>query len=392
MRIVIVYLLSVMTLFSCSGVELQGKSSIIKKLIETAQENGAYTCAPKELARARTHYEFSQDEMSQGKYHEAQKLLEISGEAAREAIKKSPPERCAKKVVVDTTPKKAPIKLTVKILDTDGDGIPDDKDKCPNDPEDKDGFEDSDGCPDKDNDADGVEDTKDKCPGKDADKANNFEDTKEDKDGFEDEDGCPDNDNDSDGLSDKVDKCPGKDADKANNFKDTKEDIDGFEDDDGCPDFDNDKDGIPDVKDKCPNEPETKNGYMDEDGCPDELKLIKVTVKKIELKQKIFFDYNKAKIKSKSFALLNEIVKVMKSRKTMTVRIEGHTDNRGGRRYNLKLSRRRARSVRQYLIKKGIDPSRMVSQGYGLSKPIASNDNSKGRDKNRRVEFVITHQ
>ncbi|MBU1220321.1 OmpA family protein [Myxococcota bacterium] len=396
-------------LASCAGVELEGRSSVIKKLIETARENGAKKCAPKELAQAETHYEFSQDEMSQGKYHEAVKLLDISGNAAREAIRKSPPERCAKKVVVDTTPKKDPIKLEVKILDTDGDGIYDDKDKCPNDPEDKDGFEDEDGCPDPDNDGDGIcdpwvkekgQDKKyekvcklsDKCPGTDKDKANNFKDTKEDKDGFEDDDGCPDIDNDGDGLADKVDKCPGVDKDKANNFKDTKEDMDGFEDDDGCPDPDNDKDGIPDVKDKCPNEPETKNGYKDDDGCPDELKLIKVTVKKIELKQKVFFDDDKAVIKKKSFPLLNEIAQVLKARNTMTLRIEGHTDNTGPKWYNLKLSRKRARAVRQYLIKKGIDPSRLKDVGYGMDVPIDKNETSKGRDRNRRVEFVITHQ
>ena len=80
----------------------------------------------------------------------------------------------------------------------------------------------------------------------------------EDRDGFQDKDGCPDPDNDKDGIPDKDDQCPNDPEDK-----------DGFEDEDGCPDPDNDKDGIPDVKDKCPNEPETYNGFEDEDGCPD---------------------------------------------------------------------------------------------------------------------------
>ncbi|MBU1241062.1 OmpA family protein [Myxococcota bacterium] len=336
------------TLACSHGAELEGQSTITSKLIGTAVKNGAYNCAPKELAQAKTHYEFSQDEASQGKYHEAKRLLLIADNAANEAIRKSPPEKCAKRLVVVKV--KIPEKVVLKVskLDTDGDGILDVNDKCPKEPE--------------------------------------------DKDGFEDEDGCPDPDNDGDGIPDAKDKCPGTDKDKANNFKDTKEDKDGFEDDDGCPDPDNDKDGIPDVKDKCPNEPETKNGYKDEDGCPDELKLIKVTVKKIELKQKIFFAYNRAKIKPKSFALLNEIAALLKARQTMTLRIEGHTDNRGGRSYNKRLSRKRARAVRKYLIAKGIDPSRMKAEGYGLTKPIADNKNSKGRAKNRRVEFVITHQ
>ena len=102
------------------------------------------------------------------------------------------------------------------------------------------------GAPD-DSDHDGIADDVDKCPNE-----------PEDKDGFQDADGCPDPDNDGDGILDAADKCP-NDA----------EDFDGFQDEDGCPDPDNDKDGIPDVKDKCPNDPETKNGLEDEDGCPD---------------------------------------------------------------------------------------------------------------------------
>jgi len=144
--------------------------------------------------------------------------------------------------------------------------------------------------------------------------------------------------------------------------------------------------------DKCPNEPETYNGNEDEDGCPDELKLIRVTVQKIELLEKIFFDYNKATIRSQSFGLLNEVAKVLKARPTMTVRIEGHTDDRGGATYNMKLSRERARSVRNYLIKAGIDPSRMVAEGFGLTRPLVPNTSDANRDQNRRVEFVITNQ
>ena len=141
---------------------------------------------------------------------------------------------------------------------------------APTEPEDKDGFQDEDGCPDPDNDGDGIPDADDKCPNE-----------PEDKDGFQDEDGCPDPDNDGDGIPDKVDKCPNEPEDK-----------DGFEDDDGCPDPDNDKDGILDVDDKCPNEP-----GVPPDGCPKKYKLVVVTEKKIELKQTVFFDFNKATIK-----------------------------------------------------------------------------------------------
>ena len=166
--------------------------------------------------------------------------------------------------------------------DNDNDGIPDAQDKCPNDAEDLDQFEDEDGCPEPDNDKDGIPDINDACPnaaedgrGKrpkdgcpstsedsDGDGVNDTvdkcPDEPEDRDGFQDEDGCPDPDNDNDGIPDNFDNCPNE-----------AEDTDGFEDEDGCPDPDNDKDGIPDAQDKCPNEPETLNGIKDEDGCPD---------------------------------------------------------------------------------------------------------------------------
>jgi OOP family OmpA-OmpF porin len=133
--------------------------------------------------------------------------------------------------------------------DNDGDLIPDKQDKCPDKAEDPDGFQDADGCPDLDNDQDGIPDDHDACPNK-----------PETKNGFKDEDGCPDEvDADGDGIPDARDKCPNE-----------AEDMDGFQDDDGCPDLDNDQDGIPDDKDECYLEPETQNGFEDEDGCPDE--------------------------------------------------------------------------------------------------------------------------
>jgi OmpA-OmpF porin, OOP family len=131
--------------------------------------------------------------------------------------------------------------------DNDGDGILDARDKCRDAPEDFDGFKDDDGCPDLDDDGDGIPDADDKCRNE-----------PEDKDGFQDEDGCPDLDNDGDGIPDKVDLCPSAPEDK-----------DGYKDGDGCPDPDNDLDGIPDVQDRCPLEAEDKDGYQDEDGCPE---------------------------------------------------------------------------------------------------------------------------
>jgi outer membrane protein OmpA-like peptidoglycan-associated protein len=258
-------------------------------------------------------------------------------------------------------------------LDNDHDGVPDAQDMCPDDPEDRDGFEDDDGCPDLDNDKDGIPDALDVCP-----------DAPEDIDGFEDQDGCPDLDNDQDGLPDLNDQCP--------NFP---EDKDGVQDDDGCAE-DNDNDGIPDNLDKCPNEPETYNGFEDEDGCPDVTKsksLVQITDDKIEIKETIYFKAGNAVIEVRSHEILGQVASVMRNFKRVTkLRIEGHTDNTGDRKKNLRLSQDRANAVRKYLVDRGIDAKRLEAVGRGPDRPIASNKTASGRDKNRRVEFLIAQQ
>jgi len=166
--------------------------------------------------------------------------------------------------------------------DKDNDAIDDGADECPVDAEDRDAFQDSDGCPDVDNDLDSIPDVSDKCPG-----------AEEDQDEFEDNDGCPETDNDKDGVPDVGDVCPSepetknafKDEDGCPDVADTDEDgvpdssdqctdgaedTDGFQDVDGCPDPDNDTDGVLDNDDECVDQPETSNGYEDDDGCPDE--------------------------------------------------------------------------------------------------------------------------
>ena len=335
----------------CAGLQVEQDLRQVRAIAKEARENGAYKCAPRELALAESNAEFSARELDQGDYFRARDHLQIADKNAREAYRLSPREHC----VAPAAPG-----------DRDHDGIPDNVDKCPDQPEDRDGFEDTDGCPDPDNDKDGILDTDDKCPNE-----------PEDKDGFQDADGCPDPDNDTDGIPDATDKCPNEPEDK-----------DNFEDADGCPDPDNDKDGVPDTADKCPNDP----GPPDNDGCPKKYEHIVVTQEKIELKQKIFFDTDKATIQARSFALLDEIANVLKSRPTMTVRIEGHTDARGRRPHNMQLSQARAESVRQHLVGLGIETARMEARGYGPDQPIETNKTAAGREKNRRVEFFITQQ
>ncbi len=253
-------------------------------------------------------------------------------------------------------------------LDNDKDGILDKDDKCPMDPEDKDGVEDADGCPDGDNDKDGIPDKIDKCPA-----------NPEDKDGFEDEDGCPDPDNDKDGILDKDDKCPTDPEDK-----------DGFEDVDGCPDPDNDKDGITDAKDKCPNVPEIFNGVKDDDGCPDKAKgPVQIKHGKITVPP-VYFATGKDRILPRSFPVLRLVADTLNKNKWVKkVRIEGHTDNRGNDNFNMGLSKRRAASVMRFLVDNGVATTRLTSEGYGETRPIASNRRRRGRALNRRVEFLI---
>jgi len=292
--------------------------------------------------------------------------------------------------------------------DADEDGISDDDDRCPEVPEDRDGFEDGDGCPDPDNDGDGLLDPDDKCPS-DA----------EDKDGFEDTDGCPDPDNDKDGVLDPQDKCPDK-AETKNGFEDEDgcpdevpapsdrdgdgilddddecpeeaEDKDGFEDDDGCPDLDNDKDGIPDAQDKCPLQPETINGIEDDDGCPDSgpPSQVRLGTHEIETLQPVFFDTDRARVRHAFYNLLGQVALLLKAHPEIgRCGVEGHTDDTGPPDWNQKLSVMRANSVIEFLAGKGVDRKRLVPIGHGESLPWASNKTEEGRAQNRRVLFHI---
>nr|MBA3821105.1 OmpA family protein [Deltaproteobacteria bacterium] len=335
----------------CAGLAVRGTTRSTGQLIQTARDNGAQRCAPVELAMAESHNDFARHALDEGNYHEAKRDAKIAATNAQLAIDKSPRDRC---LDVATAPGPG---------DQDGDGILDDVDKCPRVPEDKDGWKDEDGCPDLDNDQDGIADQIDACPLE-----------PEDRDNVEDDDGCPDLDNDKDGIADKIDACPNDPEDK-----------DSFEDDDGCPDLDNDKDGIPDVDDKCPLVP-----GVPPDGCPKQYKNVVVTDKKIEIKQTVYFDTNRATIKRVSFPLLDEVAEALKDNPTIKVDVEGHTDSQGNDKANLRLSQKRAESVKQYLVGRGVATDRMVPRGYGENVPLADNRTAGGRAQNRRVEFVIT--
>lgn len=279
-----------------------------------------------------------------------------------------------------------------KDVDTDGDGLLDSVDQCPTEPEDFDQFEDEDGCPDPDNDGDNILDVDDSCPN---------------EAGIPELQGCPPVDTDGDGFQDHVDKCPNEpgieelegcpavdtDGDGIFDHKDKCPNEPGIEELEGCPAVDADGDGIPDHKDKCPDEP----GLPELEGCPKDGPKVVVTETEIRISETIYFDTGKATIQARSFNLLDTVAFVLKRHSKITgVRIEGHTDDVGKDASNLELSKARAKSVRDYLVSKGIDEARLSSEGYGESQPKADIKGLRGKDLrearalNRRVEFRIT--
>jgi OmpA-OmpF porin, OOP family len=289
------------------------------------------------------------------------------------------------------------------IGDRDGDGLKDDVDRCPDAPEDLDGWQDEDGCPDLDNDGDQIPDTDDRCPDlpedrdgegdqdgcpdgdindRDGDRIvddlDRCPDEPEDDDGWQDDDGCPEHDNDGDRILDVDDLCP-----------DLPEDRDGFEDDDGCPEDDNDRDQITDRLDRCPSQPETYNNVDDGDGCPDRGVAERVDHGIVILKP-INFEYDKAVIKRDSYYILDAVVAAMNGSPDIALlEVQGHTDERGDDAYNLDLSERRAAAVVAYLVAHGVAARRLSSQGYGETQPVDKRTGEAAWARNRRVDFVL---
>ncbi len=118
--------------------------------------------------------------------------------------------------------------------------------------------------------------------------------------------------------------------------------------------------------------------------------LVVITRRKLRIRKKVHFATGKAEIRPDSKQLLDQVAAVLNEHpEILLVRIEGHTDNRGGYRYNMRLSQKRAEAVRDYLISQGVDPSRLVAKGYGPTRPLVPNISARNRRRNRRVEFRI---
>jgi len=259
-------------------------------------------------------------------------------------------------------------------VDTDGDGIYDKDDACPEEA----GLEIFNGCPDSDN--DGIQDSKDDCPNtaglaefngcpdSDGDGVMDKDDNCPEVVGLKALNGCPDAD--GDGVADGDDKCPNEAGPAANN---------------GCPWPDTDGDGVLDKDDKCPDEV----GTAANNGCP-EVKPTEEVMKTLnEYARTILFDTGKASFKKESMEVLAAMTAIFKEYPQAAFALEGHTDSVGAKATNQLLSERRANAVRDYLIANSIDADRLTAQGFGEANPIDSNKTRNGRKNNRRVEVKL---
>ncbi len=245
----------------------------------------------------------------------------------------------------DACPDVAGLKQFNGCPDTDADGIEDSKDDCPNDP----GTVEMNGCPDTD--GDGVADKDDACP---------------DVAGLKSLNGCPDTD--GDGITDKSDKCPEVKGPKENN---------------GCPWPDRDGDGVLDKDDKCPD----VKGTVANKGCPE---VSDEAIKRLnDYAKTILFDSGKASFKEQTYPILQAIAAILKEYPSANFSIEGHTDSDGTDAANQILSENRAGAVKSYLIEQSIASSRLSSVGYGELKPIDTNKTKAGKANNRRTEVKL---
>jgi len=396
-----------------AGGKLRRGAEVVRQDIEKAKKSGAMRCAPRELALAEANLDFGDAEIGWGDATRAGEHLRTAEQNVKRALELSRSCGPAQVTIREKKPEVTPPKKVVVIEKTDGDrdGVPDLDDKCPDVP----GKPELSGCPDTD--GDGIPDAEDACPqqpgpkesqgcpaAKDSDGDGIPDDIDrcpldpEDLDGFQDDDGCPDPDDDGDGIVDKVDACPAtpgpienrgcpildRDGDAVPDAEDRCPAEAGPRENGGCPVLDRDKDGFNDDVDKCPDQP-----GVAPDGCPRKYTLVEVKKDRIAIKQQVHFATAKWKVLPDSFALLDQVVQVLKDYPAMRLSIEGHTDSVGGEAMNMKLSQARAEAVRDYLGAKGVAADRLEAVGYGPTKPIASNKTDKGRAQNRRTEFRI---
>lgn len=277
-----------------TGTALRQRAEGLAAEVKQAHEQNAESCAPRDMAVAEANLRFAELELAQGDAFRAEEHLRVAEPAARSALANS--KDCGKVTVLIREkdaqhPAEAAPRVALK--DTDGDGVPDIDDLCP--------------------------------------------------------------------------------------------EVPGPKENHGCPWPDRDHDGVPDKDDLCPDEP----GPADNHGCPRRQTLVVVRKDRIEIRQQVHFRPAKSVILKDSFELLRQVAQVIRDAAQIHVRIEGHTDNVGRLKTNLRLSQSRADAVKDFLVKEGVDATRLTALGFGSTRPVASNATRAGKALNRRVEFRI---
>ncbi len=308
--------------------DLGAQIDTLRSHLHAAGSLGAMVCAPELYAQVHASYRFAVLEKGQGNRVGAREHVAAGLALSSKVLEES--KDCPVRGVLVSNAEMDPG------ADTDGDGLAAADDLCPYALEDHDEFEDTDGCPEPDNDADGVLDADDQCASE-------------------------------------------------------SEDMDGFEDGDGCPDPDNDADGLLDADDQCAEEAETLNGFEDGDGCADVVpRRLKIADGYIELDAPVqFVDLSSAELLAASHPMLEELAGQLAAYPEMIVRVEGHTSNRGKKDELATRSTARAESVAAFLVAQGLPAAKVLSQGYGGTKPKTTNRTKSGRAANERVEFAV---
>jgi len=325
-------LAGLLLLLACTGCSaslpsVRGHHDTLRERIHRAKGLGGMECAPQDLAAAQAHFRFATMELGQGDPNRAEHHVDLGLDHADAAIAAS--DECP---VMAIRPKDL---RADPWPDADGDEVPTIDDECPY--------------------------------------------AIEDRDGFEDMDGCPEPDNDQDGLLDRADACPME-----------AEDLDGFLDADGCPEWDNDEDGVNDDSDYCPDAPETMNGFEDEDGCPDFKPVhLDVLEDRLSLKKPLSFLDGMPVLLGLSHPALREVAQLMAASPDLRIAIGGHTDNRGEPDRLLTLSEGRAKAVFDFLVQQGVPAGRMEHAGFGDTQPVSTNRTKTGRKLNQRVEILL---
>ena len=313
---------------SDEGPSLTAQIDTLRSHLHAAGSLGAMACAPVVFAQVHASYRFAVLEKSQGNRVGAREHVGAGLALSSKLLEES--KDCTVRGVLVSNAAMDPG------ADTDGDGIAAADDHCPYSLEDHDEFEDTDGCPDPDNDADGVLDGDDRCA-------------------------------------------------------DESEDRDGFEDEDGCPDPDNDGDGVLDADDQCADEAETRNGFEDADGCADVVpRHLKVVKGYVVLDAPVqFVDVTSSELLAVSHPMLEELAGQIAAADGLIVRVEAHTSSRGNNDELVARSRVRAESVAAFLIAQGLPAAKVLSQGYGGTRPKTTNRTKSGRSANERVEIAV---